>query len=685
MTYTVLIAAFLACSIVSLALGAPSASAPASPGVHLLFQNDLDWTSTNNHPSYLLIDKAQSYNDASKACQRLSEQLIKPPASSSSASSDLRKQLRYLVSTDVLSSSGQAVWVDQGAIQVSKDGSWSTQKSKNKTQRLPVLCTNSAIRKTANESDTSSRWQIQVGGQDKKPTYTGYRDALSFRFWAVPYADTPKRFAQSKVFSGSGSIDATSTGRSRQCPQTAGTDSPWSEDCLVLSLYTPYLPGSSVKKAKLRPVLVWVHGGGFTSGSGLDFTFDGGPMASRGDIVVVNINYRLGTLGWLAYDDGKGTEIKGNFGLGDVVTALKWVRSNIATFGGDSSKVTVMGQSAGAQVVEALLGAPDAEGLFHRAAVHSGRAADQSSERQTIKNATAASTRDVVTKLGCGNSSDTLPCLRKLDAGKFLTTSSFAVPVVDNDLVTQPELTFAGAGGHVNRVPLLIGYASGEYASLGYVPLSSATNLDMELSNAKISQSDRQLVMNHSDAFSTTIPNGVQNVTVAVQTDVRTRCGVSATAFSAASKGVLPSVWAFYFNQRGFQIPNFDPNAACQPRDGMTGYYKCHSTDLLPSFGTPGYAFNLKPRDNQDVPWIRNQIDQWTSFVRTGDPNPSKSYTSARGYHSVGGSSWPKVGRHASSAKMISLGPTQKVVSLAQNAVQCEALGRGLQSIARAN
>lgn len=139
MTHSVLVAVFLACSIVSLALGAPSASAPASPGVHLLFQNDLDWTSTNNHPSYLLIDTAQSYNDASKACQRLSEQLIKPPTSSSSAGSDLRKQLRYLVSTDVLSSSGQAVWVDQGAIQVSKDGSWSTQKSKSKTQRLPVL------------------------------------------------------------------------------------------------------------------------------------------------------------------------------------------------------------------------------------------------------------------------------------------------------------------------------------------------------------------------------------------------------------------------------------------------------------------------------------------------------------------------------------------------------------------
>jgi len=98
--------------------------------------------------------------------------------------------------------------------------------------------------------------------------------------------------------------------------------------------------------------MVWIHGGGFTSGTASDPTFDGGNMASRGDVVVVTINYRLGTLGFLALN---GTSITGNYGLVDQLTALEWLQYHVEAFGGDPGKITIFGQSAGAASVRALL------------------------------------------------------------------------------------------------------------------------------------------------------------------------------------------------------------------------------------------------------------------------------------------------------------------------------------------
>jgi carboxylesterase type B len=98
--------------------------------------------------------------------------------------------------------------------------------------------------------------------------------------------------------------------------------------------------------------MVWIHGGGFTGGTGSDPTFDGGNMASRGDVVIVTVNYRLGTLGFLALD---GTTLKGNYGIVDQLTALQWLRNHIENFGGDPERITVYGQSAGAASVRALL------------------------------------------------------------------------------------------------------------------------------------------------------------------------------------------------------------------------------------------------------------------------------------------------------------------------------------------
>ncbi|MFI7115923.1 carboxylesterase family protein [Amycolatopsis sp. NPDC049868] len=136
---------------------------------------------------------------------------------------------------------------------------------------------------------------------------------------------------------------------------------PQGEDCLNLTISTPGLD------AGRRPVLVWLHGGGFSSGGGLLDWYDGGALAAEGDLVVVSVNYRLGALGYL-YLDGVSP---GNLGLADQLEALRWVRANIAAYGGDPANVTVAGQSAGGISIRLLMDLPEARGLFRRAILQS--------------------------------------------------------------------------------------------------------------------------------------------------------------------------------------------------------------------------------------------------------------------------------------------------------------------------
>ena len=151
-------------------------------------------------------------------------------------------------------------------------------------------------------------------------------------------------------------------------PIAAVAPSTQDEDCLTLNVWTPGLDGAG------RPVMVWVHGGAFTGGSGASPLYAGARLAERGDVVMVTINYRLGILGFLGHsglaDDPEGPPA--NWGLLDQVAALGWVRDNIAAFGGDPGNVTVFGESAGGMSVSDLLTMPAAAGLFHRAIVQSG-------------------------------------------------------------------------------------------------------------------------------------------------------------------------------------------------------------------------------------------------------------------------------------------------------------------------
>jgi para-nitrobenzyl esterase len=242
----------------------------------------------------------------------------------------------------------------------------------------------------------------------------------------------------------------------------------YSEDCLSLNLWTP---GLDVAR---RPVMVWVHGGSFTGGSGSDGFYRGGLLAREHDVVVVTINYRLGMLGFLAHpalaEPGQtlpdGTPWTGwaNWGLADQVGALGWVRDHVADFGGDPGNVTVFGESAGGMSVSALLAAPAAAGLFHRAVVQSGPPLTASASVATERAERIAAHLGVpCTRAGLG----ALPADRLVAAVGELAAGSgdaglLLLPVVDGGLLTRPPLE-AVAAGSVVGVPLLVGTTRDEW------------------------------------------------------------------------------------------------------------------------------------------------------------------------------------------------------------------------------
>ncbi|HUO12024.1 MAG TPA: carboxylesterase/lipase family protein [Caulobacteraceae bacterium] len=144
-------------------------------------------------------------------------------------------------------------------------------------------------------------------------------------------------------------------------PGQPGTD----EDCLFINVWTPGLAGK-------RPVMVWLHGGGFANGSGGAAMYDGEALARRGDVVMVTVNHRLNVFGYLHLGELGGHPSSGEAGMLDIVMVLEWVRDNIAKFGGDPGNVTVFGESGGGMKVAVLMAMPAAAGLFHRAVIQSG-------------------------------------------------------------------------------------------------------------------------------------------------------------------------------------------------------------------------------------------------------------------------------------------------------------------------
>jgi para-nitrobenzyl esterase len=272
-----------------------------------------------------------------------------------------------------------------------------------------------------------------------------------YAFRGLPYATPPtgdlRWRAPKRPGSWSGIRDATQYAPS--CPQKPSLfepPGPQSEDCLYLNVSTPTL-----RRHAKRPVLVWIHGGGFTQDGALNY--DGTKLAAEG-IVVVTINYRLGALGFLAHRAlaARPGGPSGNYGLMDQQAALRWVKRDIARFGGDPHNVTIAGQSAGGVSVLAHLVSRRSRGLFKRAIVQSGAFA----LNQVSLSQAEAFGKTFADQLGCQDQS--ADCLRHAPVDALVNTfQDAAIPGVVDGKVLKKPIGAALAAGHFARVPILNG------------------------------------------------------------------------------------------------------------------------------------------------------------------------------------------------------------------------------------
>jgi para-nitrobenzyl esterase len=237
------------------------------------------------------------------------------------------------------------------------------------------------------------------------------------------------------------------------------------EDCLRLNVWTPGAGGGR------RPVMLWLHGGGFAQGSGSFIIYDGANLARRRDVVVVTLNHRLNVFGFLYLAELGGSKWAdaGNAGMQDVVLALQWVRDNIAAFGGDPGNVTIFGQSGGGGKVCALLGMPSAKGLFHKAIAQSGSFVNGASKADATKSAEALMTR-------LGLKANQLDELQKMPVDQIL--AAMAPPAGQTGRGGGRGRGGPGGGGGLNFGPVIDG---GTIPTAPFDPVATAISANIPL------------------------------------------------------------------------------------------------------------------------------------------------------------------------------------------------------------
>jgi para-nitrobenzyl esterase len=304
------------------------------------------------------------------------------------------------------------------------------------------------------QDDASSSPKVQTS----LGTVEGTRHDGADAFLGIPYALPPMgdhRLA-APAPAASWTVPLRATIPPSACPQLASPDPAGlagsNEDCLYLNVWRATASGAT---SRGKPVMVWIHGGGFVEGYGAAKQYDATRLALSADAVVVTVNYRVGALGFLAIaalDDADARHVSGNYGLLDLQMALRWVAKEIAGFGGDPGNVTVMGESAGANAVLGLLASPGSEGLFQRAIVQS---ATDGAHTLPLKQAERERYATALEEIGCATS-NAVPCLRAARPDAFLRMTARPTMVQDG-LVLPLDPFEAFRQGRFMKVPVLIG------------------------------------------------------------------------------------------------------------------------------------------------------------------------------------------------------------------------------------
>ena len=375
------------------------------------------------------------------------------------------------------------------------------------------------------------------------------------------------------------------------------------EDCLVLNVWTPTLD-----RTRKLPVMVWLHGGGFTSGSGGFICYDGTQLAKKHDVVVVTVNHRLGPMGYL-YLAGLGAEryaTASNVGNLDIVAALEWVRDNIATFGADPGNATIFGQSGGGGKVSSLMAMPAAHGLFRRAIVQSGAAVKGTSKDAASKDAERYLAR-LNLKPNQVEQLQTLPMDQLLKAANEGSGPPINWgPVVDGR--TLPSDPFDPTAPALSgTVPLLIGTVETEVTFFPGQPLEP---MDDATFHAKV----KQLLRTASDA-------DVDRVIAAYRAGRRDRANtdlyliMASDGFRASieleaerkAEQTQAAVYQYYFTWRS------------PVRDGKLRTF--HTLEIPFVFDNVDECKSMTGSGADRLPLAEKMASAWVAFARTGNPN----------------------------------------------------------------
>jgi para-nitrobenzyl esterase len=442
------------------------------------------------------------------------------------------------------------------------------------------------------------------GGTDKQ----GVRSYKGIPFAAPPIGARRWQPPQ-PVVPWEGTRDATKFGAT--CPQTPYPEGsmyrqapqPQSEDCLFLNVWT-----TARTTGDKRPVMVWIHGGALTRGSGSIPPYDGASLARQG-VVVVTINYRLGPFGFLALpslskesDHGS----SGNYGMLDQIAALEWVKRNIARFGGDPGRVTIFGESAGSWSVCYLVASPLAKGLFHGAIGQSGGAFAPMNflkeERHGMPSAESNGSR-LADELGCKNADDQAQALRAKSADEVLAAAEKTGlrnrPNVDGWLLPEDVYSIFKVGKQ-NNVPVIVGSTADEGTTLAATQVPKSKEAYVAAAQAKYGDL--------ADKFLATYP-------AATDDDVR-------DAFLASMRDEWFTwemrTWARFTERAGGNAYQyFFSHVPPSPRKAEVGAY--HAAEIL-------YVFN----NLSQIDWPFSEVDRqlaadvsgaWVRFATTGDPN----------------------------------------------------------------
>ena len=402
----------------------------------------------------------------------------------------------------------------------------------------------------------------------------GIADFDIAKFMGIPYAAPPigpaRWHAPAKAPERSEILAANRFGPS--CPQAPGqmfqASIQNSEDCLTINIFTP------ARMDERLPVMVWIHGGGLSSGTAADPLYDGSGLARDG-VVVVTFNYRLGALGWLGSaklsgaEDGDGI---GNYGMKDQVAALHWVRDNISAFGGDPDNVTVFGSASGANAVAMLMLSRRARGLFQKAIIQSASFRTLARDRDAAERSAQAFAHALGVNLAEMRLSDP----QKIVAVQTKHDRALEPAYTLDGSYVDEQLQDAFGAGHEQHIPLMIG-------SNGFPYAPSARSMPVPLLQKLL--------------------QATNDTPQRIRTDWVFSAPTRSVARAHAEHG--SATWRYLFD--------YVPETAASPEEGEEGQ------EIRFIFGTLGVRAGLYSHKDREV--SKAMRTYWTNFAKYGDPN----------------------------------------------------------------